>query len=58
MLRPAAAPPKITGRRAGTEPYIHGCDEVIAFIRTNHDNPYNLGAEVELGLGDEIHRAT
>ena len=46
------------GRKVGTEPHTHDYDEVIAFIGTDHDNPYDLGAEVELGLGDELHIIT
>lgn len=58
MPRPANAPPPPGGRRVGTEPHTHDYDEVIAFIGTDHDDPYNLHAEVELGLGDEIHKIT
>ena len=58
MPRPADAPPLPGGRKVGTEPHTHDYDEVIAFIGTDHDNPYDLGAEVELGLGDEIHKIT
>ncbi len=43
------------GRMVGTEPHTHDYDEIIAFIGTNHDDPYDLGAEVELWLGDEKH---
>lgn len=57
MPRPANAPPP-GGRRVGTEPHAHDYDEVIAFIGTDHDDPYNLHAEAELGLGDEIHKIT
>jgi hypothetical protein len=51
-------PPMRGGKRAGTEPHTHDYDEVIAFIGTDHDNPYDLGAEVELWLGDEKHIIT
>ncbi|MCK4273827.1 MAG: hypothetical protein KAW90_02960 [Dehalococcoidales bacterium] len=42
-------------RRVGTEPHTHDYDEVIAFIGTDLDDPYDLGAEAELWLGDEKH---
>jgi hypothetical protein len=58
MPWPANAAPPPGGRRVGTEPHTHDYDEVIAFIGTDHDDPYNLHAEVELGLGDEIHKIT
>ena len=58
MPRPANAPPPPGAKRAGTEPHTHDYDEVIAFIGTDHDDPYNLHAEAELGLGDEIHKIT
>jgi len=44
-----------TGRRVGTEPHTHDYDEVIAFIGTDLNDPYDLGAEVELWLDDEKH---
>ena len=53
MPRPADAEPM--ERRVGTEPHTHDYDEVIAFIGTDINNPYDLGAEVELWLGDEKH---
>ncbi len=54
MPRPAGSPGP-GGRKTGTEPHTHDYDEIIAFIGTNHDDPYDLGAEVELWLGDEKH---
>jgi hypothetical protein len=45
-------------RRTGPMSHSHDYDEVIAFFGTDHDNPYNLGAEVELWLGDEKHIIT
>jgi len=50
MPRSKDAPPP-----RGTEAHIHDWDEIIAFIGTNHDDPYDLGAEAELWLGDEKH---
>ena len=46
------------GRSAGTETHAHDYDEVIAFIGTDLNDPYDLGAEVELWLGDEKHIIT
>jgi hypothetical protein len=57
MPRPAGAPMP-GGRRVGTEPHTHDYDEVIAFIGTDLNDPYDLGAEVELWLGDEKHIIT
>jgi len=37
------------------EPHTHDFDEVLCFFGTNIDDPYDLGAEVELWLGDEKH---
>jgi len=42
----------------GTEPHAHDYDEIIAFIGTDNNNPYDLGAEVELYLEDEKHVIT
>src|SRR4030042_306678 len=47
-------PPEAAKKR-GPGPHAHKYDEVIAFFGTNHDDPYDLGAEVELWLGDEKH---
>lgn len=58
LPRPANAPPPPGGKRAGTEPHTHDYDEVIAFIGTDLNNPYDLGAEVELWLDDEKHIIT
>jgi hypothetical protein len=58
MPSPVNTPLLPGDRRVGTEPHTHDYDEVIAFIGTDHDDPYNLHAEVELGMGDEIHKIT
>jgi len=42
-------------KRVGTGPHTHDYDEVIAFIGTDLNDPYDLGAEAELWLGDEKH---
>jgi hypothetical protein len=57
LPRPAGAPAP-GGRTVGTEPHSHDYDEVIAFIGTDLNDPYDLGAEVELWLGDEKHIIT
>ena len=59
LPRPAGTPPGgPAGRKVGTEPHTHDYDEVIAFIGTDLDDPHDLGAEVELWLGDEKHIIT
>jgi hypothetical protein len=45
-------------KKRGPGPHSHEYDEVIAFFGTNHEDPYDLGAEVELWLGDEKHIIT
>lgn len=56
MPRPTGTVPGgAAGRRVGTEPHSHDYDEIIAFIGTDNNDPYDLGAEVELWLGDEKH---
>jgi hypothetical protein len=45
-------------RRAGPVSHSHDYDEVIAFFGTDLNDPYDLGAEVELWLGDEKHIIT
>jgi len=57
MPRPAGTGPA-EGRRVGTESHAHDYDEVIAFFGTDLDDPYDLGAEVELWLEDEKHIIT
>jgi len=59
MPRPAGTMPGgATARRVGTESHAHDYDEVIAFFGTDNNDPYDLGAEVELWLGDEKHIIT
>ena len=56
MPRPPLTEKEIeSAKKRGTGPHAHDYDEVIAFIGTNNDDPYDLGAEVELWLGDEKH---
>jgi hypothetical protein len=42
-------------KRVGTQPHTHDYDEIIGFFGTDLNDPYDLGAEVELWLGDEKH---
>ena len=59
MPRPPLSPVEIeAAKRRGPGSHSHDYDEVIAFFGTNHDDPYDLGAEVELWLGDEKHIVT
>jgi hypothetical protein len=44
--------------KGGVEAHEHDYDEVIAFFGTNLENPNDLGAEIELWLGDERHVIT
>jgi hypothetical protein len=56
MPRPPLTAEQIeAAKKRGPGPHSHKYDEVIAFFGTNHDDPYDLGAEVELWLGDEKH---
>ncbi len=36
----------------------HEADEIIGFFGANPENPYDLGAEVEFWLEDEMHLIT
>ncbi len=45
-------------KKRGPGPHAHDYDEVIAFFGTDINNPHDLGAEVELWLGDEQHVIT
>jgi mannose-6-phosphate isomerase-like protein (cupin superfamily) len=40
------------------EPHTHDFDEVLAFLGTNPDKPYDLGGEIEVWLDDEKHVLT
>jgi hypothetical protein len=40
------------------EPHHHDFDEVIGFISTDPDHPHDLGARMEIILGDETHFLT
>ncbi len=43
---------------AVTEPHVHEYDEILAFLGTDPDNKQDLGAEIELYIGDEKHTLT
>lgn len=59
MPRPALTKEQVeAAKKRGPGPHTHKIDEVIAFFGTNHNDPYDLGAEVELWLGDEQHIIT
>jgi len=38
--------------------HIHDADEIIGFFSNDHEDPYNLGAEIEFWLEDEKHIIT
>jgi hypothetical protein len=41
-----------------TKAHTHDCDEIIAFMGSNPDDPHDLGGEVEMWLGDEKYIIT
>ncbi len=38
--------------------HSHDTDEMIGFIGSNPEDPYDLGAEIEIGINGEMHRLT
>jgi len=38
--------------------HFHDFDEMIGFLGSNPDDPYDLGGEVEIGIDGELHRLT
>jgi len=40
------------------EEHTHDFGEMIGFLGSDPENPYDLGAEIEIGLGGELHRLT
>ena len=38
--------------------HFHDFDEMIGFLGSNPDDPYDLGGEIEVGLDGELHRLT
>ena len=46
------------GDSGGAFAHTHDSDEIIGFFGDNWEKPYDLGAEVEFWLEDEIHLIT
>ena len=40
------------------EEHVHDYDEMIGFYGSNPDDPYNLGAEMEVTIDGEVHKLT
>jgi hypothetical protein len=40
------------------EEHYHDSDELIGFLGSDPNNPYDLGGEIEVGVGGEMHRLT
>jgi len=40
------------------EEHVHDYDELIGFYGSNPDDPYDLGAELEVGINGEMHKLT
>ena len=40
------------------KPHVHDADEIIGFFGNEPENPYDLGAEIEMWLEDEKHVIT
>ena len=38
--------------------HVHDFDEMIGFIGSNAEDPYDLGGEIEIGINGELHRLT
>lgn len=38
--------------------HVHDFDEMVGFIGSDPEDPYDLGAEIEIGIGGELHRLT
>lgn len=49
---------KVTGRGSPPNEHIHDFDEYLMFVGTNHEDPHELGGEVEIWLGGEKHIVT
>ncbi|HEY3276320.1 MAG TPA: hypothetical protein VGJ94_06835 [Syntrophorhabdaceae bacterium] len=52
-LRPPVPPPAWM-----KDSHAHDADEILGFFGSNPDDPYDLGAELELRLEDEQHTIT
>ena len=42
----------------GHDEHVHTFDEMIGFLGSNHDDPYDLGGVIEIGINGEMHRLT
>lgn len=40
------------------EEHVHEFDELIGFIGSNPEDPYDLGGVIEVGINGELHRLT
>lgn len=40
------------------EEHVHDYDEIIGFYGSNPDDPYDLGAEMEVTIDGEVHKLT
>ncbi len=38
--------------------HVHEFDEMIGFLGSDPENPYELSAEIEIGINGELHRLT
>ena len=38
--------------------HVHDFDEMIGFLGSDPNDPYDLGAEIEMGINGELHRLT
>ena len=38
--------------------HVHETDEMIGFLGSDPSDPYNLNAEIEIGINGELHRLT
>lgn len=38
--------------------HVHDYDEMIGFLGSDPENPYDLGATIEIGINGELHRLT
>ena len=51
-------PAEDLAKMAGTTTHTHDYDEVIALFGSDLNDPYDMGAEAEVLLGDEKHLIT
>ena len=38
--------------------HVHDFDEMVGFLGSNSEDPYDLGGIIEIGMGGELHRLT